>query len=597
VAERLIWIVPLVVAVAGLWRPRAGLLVLVASLPLFGSPPGGPYLGALDAAGLAAIVTAWRAGRAEPSALAWPAAAFVAVSLATLAPSPYQPPSWQPAMLVELLQALPGVQTWSALYTWRAAADLVLGWGLFVAVRRAFAGRSARPLATAVLVGLSLTMLLGLAEAGGVLDLGGYRRGLEGGRLQSLFFLSGWLAEYIVIAAPLAIFALARQRRGERWLLPTLLVLAVVCLALTQQRGAWAAALVQLLLCSALAWPHWRRAPRQLRRNLVAAGGAVVVAAVVLVGSGSLVPLAQRVRDIESGFSSRAGLWTAALEMSRERPLSGWGLGSFTPAYDLLRAGDAAEARRHRGTAHSLYLNVAAERGLLGLLALGLLLWATAAALRRPLEGEKLLALALAISLAGFLAYGLVQYMFHLRCIAWLFWLLLGAVATAVRPREAAITSRMARVLVAAALLLTTVRLFAHEPPAYAGNRSFGLHEQAVGSEHRWTEGFAAQRLEWQGDTLVLRLANGHPRAGERPVDVTVGVDGRRVARLTLADGWQRVRIEPGAPRRETILLTLAARPTFRPFSEYRRYPELEGSRDIRSLGVAIEQPVWESSE
>ena len=62
--ERLIWVVPLAVAALGSWRPRAGLVVLAAALPLFGSPPGGPYLAALDVAGLAAILTAWRGGRA-----------------------------------------------------------------------------------------------------------------------------------------------------------------------------------------------------------------------------------------------------------------------------------------------------------------------------------------------------------------------------------------------------------------------------------------------------------------------------------------------------------------------------------------------------
>ena len=51
-------------------------------------------------------------------------------------------------MLLELLRALPSVETWPALATWRAAADLPLGFGLFLAVRRAFAGRSAAPLAT-----------------------------------------------------------------------------------------------------------------------------------------------------------------------------------------------------------------------------------------------------------------------------------------------------------------------------------------------------------------------------------------------------------------------------------------------------------------
>ena len=40
--EILVWLVPIAVAAAGIQRPHAGLLVLAACLPLFGSPPGGP---------------------------------------------------------------------------------------------------------------------------------------------------------------------------------------------------------------------------------------------------------------------------------------------------------------------------------------------------------------------------------------------------------------------------------------------------------------------------------------------------------------------------------------------------------------------------
>ena len=94
--DSLIWLVPLAVLAAGVWRPRAGLVAFTAALPLFGAPPGGPYLTALDAAALAAIATAWRAGPAPRSAVDRPFAAFVVVSLASMLPLAYQPPSWKP---------------------------------------------------------------------------------------------------------------------------------------------------------------------------------------------------------------------------------------------------------------------------------------------------------------------------------------------------------------------------------------------------------------------------------------------------------------------------------------------------------------------
>ena len=43
----------------------------------------------------------------------------------------------------------------------------------------------------------------------------------------------------------------------------------------------------------------------------------------------------------------------------------------------------------------------------------------------------------------------------------------------------------------------------------------------------------------------------------------------------------------------ESRLLEIEARPTFRPFSENRRYPGLKPSSDVRKLGVAVRYPRW----
>lgn len=197
--ETLIWFVPAAVACLGALRPRAGLLVLAASLPLFGSPPGGPYLTAFD------------------------------------------------STLLRLSQALPDVETWSALYTWRAAADLILGWGLVMAVRRAFSGRSPTALARAVLIGLGGATVAGLASQVGLVDLSGFRPSY-GPRLASFFFNSGWFAASpLVMATPLAVAALVVTDGWRHRLAVPVAALAVACLALTHQRGAWVAALLQVL--------------------------------------------------------------------------------------------------------------------------------------------------------------------------------------------------------------------------------------------------------------------------------------------------------------------------------------------------------------
>lgn len=590
--ERLIWVVPLVVAVLGAWRPRAGLVALAAALPLFGSAPGGPYLAALDVAGIAAILTAWRGGRPRPAALTWPAAAFVAVGLASLVPSPYLPPSWQPSVLLGLLRALPGVESWPALASWRAAADLLLGWGLFLAARRAFAGRSVLPLVWGLLSGLAVTVALGLLSFAGLMSLDAYRPEVNDERLSSLFFLSGWLSQYLVLLCPLALVAMAG---GRRWLQRAGLLLLSGTLAgivLTQQRGAWVALLAQLVFWAAIGLRgRWR--PAAARRLVLGGALAVGLSALVVIGAGAaLEQLWARAGDVESGLTPRLAVWEVAVELVSERPLLGWGLGAWVPAHDLARPHDGSPSR-FRGTSHNLYLHLAAERGVLGLASLALLAWAAGACLRRPAEGQETLALTLAVSLVGLAAYGLIQYLFHLRTLGWTFWLLAACVALASRHRGPGVVGRAGRALTLGALLLLPLRAALFEPPAYAGNREFGFHAAEFSPPvgyFRWTEGSAGIRIPCDGEVLFLSLANGHPRAGARPVLVEIFVDGRPHASLELAGGWQELRFRFDPPRREWVEVRLETTPTFRPFSDYLGDPAVE-SFDIRSLGVAVQGP------
>lgn len=600
--ERLIWVVPLLVAALGIWRPRAGLVALVAALPLFGASEGGPYLAALEVTALAAIATAWRGGRPEASPLLPAAVGFVVVSLLSLVPPLYQPPSWRPGLLLALFRALPGAQPWSAFYTWRATADLVIGLLLFLAVRRAFAGRSVRSLGLALLAGLSVTLALGIGDYLGLLGLDAFRPALYIGRpsdhrLRSVFFASTRLGEYLVIASPFALAALAGAGRWARRLLLPVAGLVLSGVALTLQRGAWAAAAIQFaFLAAVLAWRH-RHDRRLLARAALATATMVLLTGSIIVLSGlPLDTLSQRVRQFSSGLAMRVPVWAAAVEMARERPLLGQGLGTYAPAYDRLQELGLAEAIPFRASGHHLYLQVTAERGVLGLLALGLVGAAAVLCLRQRRAGQGALALGLAASLLGAAVYGLIQNLFQLRIIGWLIWILLGCIALIGSPRESAKVKRAAWALVVTALLVLPFRLSSEGRPEYAGNREFGFHEMesSAGGRFQWTEGFAARRLRRYGDTLVLNLANGHPLGARRPVAVTIQIDGRVGAQRTIKGGWEELRIKLRPADDEWVVLTLRAEPTFRPFSDYRRYPALPRGYDHRLLGVAVREPRWE---
>jgi O-antigen ligase len=160
------------------------------------------------------------------------------------------------------------------------------------------------------------------------------------------------------------------------------------------------------------------------RAVLPIAGAAFAVAIAVL----AYPPLAQRAKELTAAaregrwdalVSFRGGPWAAALEMTRERPLLGYGPGTFGAEYVPHRL--AAEIRAKRrfvsplitssyAESHSDYLQVASDAGvpaaLLALGAVGTLLAAIAAAAwRRRAPEAMVLAAVLATGAAAALTW------------------------------------------------------------------------------------------------------------------------------------------------------------------------------------------------
>jgi O-antigen ligase len=591
VFEGLVWLVPLAVIATGIARPRAALVALAASLPLFGASRGGPYQPALDIACLAAVLLCLRERRPERTSLDLAVLAFTAAGVASFFPVAYHPPSWQPRVLVGLAHALANAQAWAGLFTWRALLDLLVGCGLYFSTRRAFSDRSVRPLALGLAGGLAVLLVLGLAEQAGAIDLGGYRTIAAEGRLHALFSNSGWLGQYVVIASPLAVGALASTGRRGRVAGALLGLLCLAAVLLSQQRGAWLALLVQGALGLALLGPGRWREPRARRAGFAVSLVIVAGAGLVAVSRPGLVSdLAGRATSPD--LLQRPHLWRAAARLCLQRPALGWGIGSFEPA--LGQRAPVSEVRREaQGEAHSTPLHLAAERGLAGLLGLGLLVVAAVAVVREGLrrDADPPMAVGRTLALAGAATYGLVQYVWYLPAVGLLVWMVLGIGSARGEVPAERLVRRVAPVLVGLGGLLVAWRVVAVEPLRPPDDRSYGFHQQEVaeGRTFQWTEGRAARRLACSGHWLILELANGHPDGAKRPVEVTVRVDGRRVAVRDVRGGWQASTVPIGdACDDGTAVVEILARPTFRPFSDLRGNPARPAPRDERELGVAV---------
>lgn len=136
------------------------------------------------------------------------------------------------------------------------------------------------------------------------------------------------------------------------------LLVVVTALELTWSRGAWIGALAGGAVMVALA-------PRR-RASL-----AVLVLVTLLLATAAIGPgrasLGRRLETIPSVGSNldRVSLWTGALRAFRAHPILGTGYGTFPRVWPRYRADDRVDVP----TAHNLYLNFAAETGLVGLAA------------------------------------------------------------------------------------------------------------------------------------------------------------------------------------------------------------------------------------
>jgi O-antigen ligase len=153
------------------------------------------------------------------------------------------------------------------------------------------------------------------------------------------------------------------------------------------------------------------------------AAGAVAIAAV----GGAASPGAA-----DSARGSRADYWRVAVDSFAEQPLSGVGSGSFAVEWARERAID--ESVRD---AHSLYLETAAELGLLGLALLGAFLVSVAVAARRAHRADPSLAAGLAGALVVVAVHAGVDWDWEVPAVALIGLVLAGALLAGAGPRRA----------------------------------------------------------------------------------------------------------------------------------------------------------------
>ena len=235
---------------------------------------------------------------------------------------------------------------------------------------------------------------------------------VEGYRVTGTLADANYFAQSLlpVIALGFGAFWTARRRLASAaagWAM----VAALGCTILTYSRGAVIGLGVVFALLVFLYRP---------RRRSALTLGVVILAALPFATDaylkrlqtfGKFQPARQAEVVTEPGFSGRASEMLAGIQMFRDHPLGGVGLGNYENHYLEYATRIGIDRRQEDREAHSLPLEVAAETGAVGLLAFILLMLTIVrrvyAARLRAAGDDLALATAVAVALSGYLTTSL----------------------------------------------------------------------------------------------------------------------------------------------------------------------------------------------
>lgn len=210
-------------------------------------------------------------------------------------------------------------------------------------------------------------------------------------RVNSIFWDPNIYGRYLALVAVVAMSALLWAREQRTLALLTALI-AVVWLGLvpTFSQSSFAALLGGLAVLAALKW--------SMRWTLVAVGVCVVAGLLIVLLAGGSSKLSPDRINIDT--SGRANLVSGGLHLFRQRPVYGYGSGSFPKAYREHIETDNAPV----SVSHTEPITIAAEQGLVGLILYAALVVTALLTMASGLRDPRANPIARAAVLAAFVA-------------------------------------------------------------------------------------------------------------------------------------------------------------------------------------------------
>jgi O-antigen ligase len=172
--------------------------------------------------------------------------------------------------------------------------------------------------------------------------------------VNSVFFDPDIFGRYLALTMVLlGVTLLYPFPRREQTMTVAALVVLWACLVLTLSRSSLGALLVGMAILAALRW--------RPSRALYVAVAVIAIGAAVVALTPTTFGLNQGLNGASSG---RGGLVSGGLHLFGDRPLQGWGSGSFVQEYRVHNRGAGSLS-----ASHTIPITIGAEQGVIGLLA------------------------------------------------------------------------------------------------------------------------------------------------------------------------------------------------------------------------------------
>jgi O-antigen ligase len=179
-------------------------------------------------------------------------------------------------------------------------------------------------------------------------------------RVNSLFFDPNIYGRYLALTMILlAAVLLWTRRRREAILIAAALGLLWAGLIFSLSQSSFAALLLGLGVLAALRWKPWPVLAGAGLAGLVALGLVLFAPSTLNLETGSL-------KELDRATSGRSNLIGGGLRMVRDRPVYGFGSGSYAERY---RERERVSSEKVAAASHTIPLTVTAEQGVIGLAA------------------------------------------------------------------------------------------------------------------------------------------------------------------------------------------------------------------------------------